>query len=191
MRAKREEIDSRQFEGRQIQERIDTLHEKLEKSQGTWRRKLQPGAARRERERLQARIHELTQELKNRETVIAERDMTPWLDSVVDASLFASSNEAERVLRDGRLQLFHLLNHFCTQQEAAARQVAQNPFLQLDAQQTIEFLMVSERFIVQYFSRKRSDLTRWVGGEAKRKLGELDKVQSGILNEYRRHKKYE
>lgn len=45
MRAKREEIDSRQFEDRQIQERIDTLHEKLEKSQGAWRRKLQPGAA--------------------------------------------------------------------------------------------------------------------------------------------------
>lgn len=191
MRAKREEIDSRQFEDRQIQERIDTLHEKLEKSQGAWRRKLQPSAARRERERLQARIHELTQDLKNRETVIAERDMTRWLDAVVDASLFAKGNEADRVLRDGRLQLFHLLNHFCAQQESAARQVAQNPFLQLDAQQTIEFLMVSERFIVQYFSRKRSDLTRWVGGEAKRKLGELDKVQGSILNEYRRHKKYE
>lgn len=191
MRAKREEIEANAYEEKRIQERIDKLHERLEESQSTWRRNLRPGVARRERERLQQRIHDLNQQLKDRETVIAERDMTRWLDAVVDASLYVRGTKAEQVLRDGRLQLFKLLNLFCMQQEAAAKQVAQNPFLQLDAGQAIEFLLVSERFIVQYFSRKRSDVTRWVGGEARRKLGELNSVQDHILEEYRRHRKYE
>ncbi len=191
MRAKREEVEAHAYEEKRIQERIDTLHERLEHSQNAWRRNLRPALARRERERLQQRIHELNQELKDSETVIAERDMTRWLDAVVDASLYVRGAKAEQVLRDGRLQLFNLLNLFCLQQEAAATQVAQNPFLQHDAAQTIEFLLVSERFIVQYFSRKRTDLTRWVGGEARRKLGELDSVQEHILGEYRRHRKYE
>ncbi|MEX0607181.1 MAG: hypothetical protein WD382_11470 [Halofilum sp. (in: g-proteobacteria)] len=191
MRAKREEIEANAYEEKHIQERIDTLHERLEQTQSAWRRKLRPGVARRERERLQQRIQELTQQLKDGEVVIAERDMTRWLDAVVDASLYIHGSKAEQVLRDGRLQLFHLLNLFCAQQELAATQVAQNPFLQLDAEQAIEFLLVSERFIVQYFSRKRTDLTRWVGGEARRKLGELDTVQDHILGEYRRHRKYE
>lgn len=191
MRSKREEIEANGCEAAQTQERINVLHERLERSQGAWRRNLRPAVARRERERLQQRIQELTQELKDRESVIAERDMTRWLDAVVDASLYARGPDAERLLRDGRLQLFQLLNQFCIQQESAASQVAQNPFLQLNPEQTIEFLLVSERFIVQYFSRKRSDLTRWVGGEARRKLSELDNVQGHILEEYRRHRKYE
>lgn len=189
MRLQRERIDVNAFEDEEIGKRLDVLQRRLERSQSVLRRGLRPKTARRERERLQQRISELMNEREAREWVIAEADMTRWLDAVVDASLHARDQNQEQVLREGRLQLYQLLNLFCRQQEDAAKRIAQNPFMQLDPQQAIEFLLISERFIVGYFAEKRNDLTRWLGGAAQQKLHELDKVQSGILDEYRRHRK--
>jgi len=189
MRAKRAEIDANAFDDEQLRERLDTLHAQLEHSQSLLRRKLRPRTAQQERDRVQGRITELMRERNAREWVIAEHDMTRWLDGVVDASLYLRGARQEQVLRDGRLQLFQLLNMFCRQQEDAAHQLARNPFLQLDPQQAIEFLLISERFILGYFSKKRNDVTRWLGGAAERKLQDLDDVQQGILEEYRRQRK--
>lgn len=188
MRLQRDHIEVSAFEDEELGRRLDVLQQRLERSQSVLRRGLRPKTARRERERLQQRITELMNERDAREWVIAEADMTRWLDAVVDASLYGRE-QSEQVLRDGRLQLYQLLNLFCRQQEDAAKRIAQNPFMQLDPEQAIEFLLISERFIVGYFARKRNDLTRWLGGAAQQKLGELDGVQSGILDEYRRHRK--
>jgi len=188
MRRQREQIEDSSFEDEQIQKRLDLLHDRLEKSQSFLRRNLRPRVARQERERLQQRITELLGERNAREWVIAESDMTRWLDGVVDASLYVQGAEQEHVLRDGRLQLYQLLNLFCGQQERAAQQVARNPFMQLDPQQAIEFLLISERFILGYFARKRGDVTRWLGGAAQHKLEDLDRVQAQILDEFRRHR---
>lgn len=188
MRLQREHIEVYAFEDEELGRRLDVLQQRLERSQSVLRRGLRPKTARRERERLQQRIAELMSERDAREWVIAEADMTRWLDAVVDASLYGRE-QSEQVLRDGRLQLYQLLNLFCRQQEDAAKRIAQNPFMQLDPEQAIEFLLISERFIVGYFARKRNDLTRWLGGAAQQKLGELDGVQSGILEEFRRHRK--
>lgn len=188
MRLQRDHIEVSAFEDEELGRRLDVLQQRLERSQSVLRRGLRPKTARRERERLQQRITELMNERDAREWVIAEADMTRWLDAVVDASLYGRE-QSEQVLRDGRLQLYQLLNLFCRQQEDAAKRIAQNPFMQLDPEQAIEFLLISERFIVGYFARKRNDLTRWLGGAAQQKLGELDEVQSGILDEYRRHRK--
>lgn len=189
MRAKRAEIEANAFDDEQLRERLDTLHAQLERSQSLLRRKLRPRTAEQERDLVQSRITELMRERDAREWVIAEHDMTRWLDGVVDASLYLRGARQEQVLRDGRLQLFQLLNMFCRQQEDAAHQVARNPFLQLDPQQAIEFLLISERFILGYFSKKRNDVTRWLGGAAERKLQDLDDVQHDILEEYRRQRK--
>lgn len=189
MRLQRERIDANVFEDEEIGRRLEVLQQRLERSQSVLRRGLRPKTARRERERLKQRIAELMNERDAREWVIAEADMTRWLDAVVDASLYARGQTQEQLLRDGRLQLYQLLNLFCRQQEEAAKRIARTPFMQLDPEQAIEFLLISERFILDYFARKRNDLTRWLGGAAQQRLHELDQVQSGILDEYRRHRK--
>jgi len=188
MRRMRERIDAYSFEDRQLGERLDTLHRKLERTQSFLRRALRPALARKQRERIQARIAELMKERQHREWVIDENDMTRWFDAVVDANLYLDERCYAQHLRDARMQLFKLLNLFCQQQENSAKEVARNPFLQLDPKQAIEFLLISERFIVGYFAQKRKDLTRWLGGAAEQKLQELDSVQSDILAEYRKHR---
>lgn len=188
MHRKREEIERHAFEDEQLRKRLDVLHERLERSQSLLKRSLRPGVARRERDRLQQRIADLLKEREDREWVIDENDMTRWFDAVVDANLFLDSKRHAQALRDARMQLFKLLNLFCQQQEDAAQQVARNPFLQLDPKQAIEFLLISERFIVGYFAQKRKDLTQWLGGAAEQKLRELDDVQADILSEYKRHR---
>ena len=188
MHRKREEIERHAFEDEQLRKRLDVLHERLERSQSLLKRSLRPAVARRERDRLQQRIADLLKEREEREWVIDENDMTRWFDAVVDANLFLNSRRHAQALRDARMQLFKLLNLFCQQQEDAAQQVARNPFLQLDPQQAIEFLLISERFIVGYFAQKRKDLTQWLGGAAEQKLRELDDVQANILSEFKRHR---
>ncbi|MDX1608611.1 MAG: hypothetical protein R3225_00635 [Halofilum sp. (in: g-proteobacteria)] len=188
MHRKRNEIEAHAFEDEQLQKRLEVLNQRLQKSQSLLRRSLRPGVARQERERLETRIRELLKEREEREWVIDENDMTRWFDSVVDANLYLDENKHAQSLRDARMQLFKLLNLFCQQQEDAAQQVARNPFLQLDPQQAIEFLLISERFIVGYFAQKRKDLTRWLGGAAEQKLRELDDVQANILSEYKKHR---
>lgn len=188
MRQLREQVEAHAFDDQQLADRLDVLHEKRNKSQSWLRRSLRPALAQKEREQLENKIAELMKQRQDREWVIDENDMTRWLDSVVEANLYLDERKHAQALRDARMQLFRLLNLFCLQQEESAKQVARNPFLQLDPQQAIEFLLVSERFIVGYFAQKRKDLTRWLGGAAEQKLQELDQVQSGILAEYRRHK---
>ncbi len=188
MHRKREEIEAHAFDDEQLQKRLDVLHQRLEKSQSLLNRSLRPKVARKERDRIQERITELLKERERREWIIDENDMTRWFDAVVDANLYLDERRYAQPLRDARMQLFKLLNLFCQQQENAAQQVARNPFLQLDPQQAIEFLLISERFIVGYFAQKRKDLTRWLGGAAQEKLRELDNVQASILNEYKRHR---
>ncbi len=188
MHRKREEIERHAFEDEQLRKRLDVLHERLERSQSLLKRSLRPGVARRERDRLQQRIADLLKEREEREWVIDENDMTRWFDAVVDANLFLDPRRQAQALRDARMQLFKLLNLFCQQQEDAAQQVARNPFLQLDPEQAIEFLLISERFIVGYFAQKRKDLTQWLGGAAEQKLRELDDVQANILGEFKRHR---
>jgi hypothetical protein len=188
MRDLRDEIESRAFEEERFREQLAALEGRLEQTRSLVRRSLRPRATQRERERLEQRITELTRELAEREWVIAERDMTRWLDGVVEASLYLRHSGQVQALRDARLQLFHLLNRFCRQQEQAAQQVARNPFLQVDPERAIEFLLVSERFILDYFARKRGDVTRWLGGAARQRLDDLEDVQKTILEEFRRHR---
>lgn len=188
MRDLRDDIESRAFEEERIREQLATLEARLEQTRSVVRRSLRPRATRQERERLEQRITELTRELAEREWVIAERDLTRWLDGVVEASLYLRDSAQVQALRDARLQLFQLLNRFCRQQEQAAQQVARNPFLQVDPERAIEFLLVSERFILDYFARKRGDVTRWLGGAARQRLDDLEDVQKTILEEFRRHR---
>lgn len=188
MRTLREQIEAHAIEDEKVEQRLAVLNEKLERTQSLLRRSLRPSVARQEREALQAKITALVRERESREWVIDENDMTRWLDEVVEANLYLDEQRNAQALRDARMQLFKLLNLFCQQQEDSAKQVARNPFLQMDPKQAIEFLLISERFIVGYFAQKRKDLTRWLGGAAQQKLEELDSVQSDILAEYKRYR---
>jgi hypothetical protein len=169
---------------------IETLRQALERSQTVWRRAVQRGKANREADELQQRISELVAEQRAREVTISENDLTLWLDAIVDASLhpFTRQKVAQHI-SEARMALYTLLTRYCLQQEQSARQIARNPFLQVDPAQTIRFMLMSEEFILNYFARKRNQNTAWISNVAQVKMEDLDKLERDILNELKRSTK--
>jgi hypothetical protein len=166
---------------------IETQRQALERSQTVWRRAVQRGKANREADELQQRISELVAEQRAREVTISENDLTLWLDAIVDASLhpFTRQKVAQHI-SEARMALYTLLTRYCLQQEQSARQIARNPFLQVDPAQTIRFMLMSEEFILNYFARKRNQNTAWISNVAQVKMEDLDKLERDILNELKR-----
>lgn len=169
---------------------IETLRQALERSQTVWRRAVQRGKANREADELQQRISELVAEQRAREVTISENDLTLWLDAIVDASLHPFTRQkVSQHISEARMALYTLLTRYCLQQEQSARQIARNPFLQVDPAQTIRFMLMSEEFILNYFARKRNQNTAWISNVAQVKMEDLDKLERDILNELKRSTK--
>ena len=138
----------------------------------------------------QQRIYDLVNEIKASEIVISESDLILWLDAIVEASLNdASRNRVIKSLRQARISLFYLLNKFCASQEASAIQIAKNPFIQVDPEKAIKFVLMSETFILNYFTKKKNTATAWLSGAAESKMVELDQLQKDILSELRKASK--
>jgi hypothetical protein len=184
---KRRQVESQEKEVASLQEEIDTLRQQLEASQSVWRRALQRHKSKEEYIALQARITGLIQELNTKEVVIVESDLTSWLDAIVDVSLNAYAHaRVAGPARDARIALYYLLDKFCRIQEASALQIAQNPFLQVNPEKAIKFVLMSEQFILDYFANKKKDTTAWLSGAAKVKIEDLDRLEKDILSELRR-----
>ncbi len=166
---------------------IQELSKQLDKTQSLWKRTLRRGKLTDEEMRIQQRIEELVYKLKASETIISENDLIIWLDAIVDASLNEHAlNRVAKSLRDARFSLYYLLNKYCQKQEQAAVQIAQNPFLQVDPEKAINFVLMSEQFILDYFIKKKNETTAWLSGAAETKVQELDKIQKEILYELRK-----
>ena len=143
-----------------------------------------------ETKEVQQRIYDLVNEIKASEVVIAENDLILWLDAIVEASLNEESKQRViNSLRQARISLYYLLNKFCAAQEASALQIAQNPFIQVDPEKAIKFVLMSEQFILNYFTKKKNTATAWLSGAAESKIAELDQLQKDILIELRRASK--
>lgn len=187
---KRLELEEYEQSIEDIPAQIVELRKKLETSHSLWRRTLSRRKAIEEAKAIQDQISELVHQMKEGEVVIAENDLTLWLDTIVDASLNEhSKNRVSRPARDARISLFYLLNKFCSQQESSARQIAQNPFLQIDPEKAIKYVLMSEQFILNYFANKKKDTTAWLSGAAKAKIDELDDLEKDLLTELRRSTK--
>lgn len=186
MSAKRTQCELEAARIRELDEQIHAVRAKLDQHSRMSRRLLRPRVARREREYLLQRLQVLARRRDGCETYISEDDLLNWLDVVVNASLHVPPERWDENARHARLLLFRLMNVYCLQQETAAQQVATSAFLRTDARGAIDFYLGSEQFILQYFSRKRQEVTQWVAGAAADRLGQLDRVRDAILSEYRR-----
>ena len=157
------------------------------KSPNSWMARLMPWATNKKEEFLRQQISDLYQRVMNEEWVMAESQLIRWLDVIVDASLYGSTETGLNHLRTARLNLFFLLNAFCEQQEAAAKKIARNPFVQTDPKQAIEYMLISERFILDYFAKKRAEVIEWLGNAADTRLKTLEGLEANLVTEMKRN----
>lgn len=184
---KRKNIEESEKITKEFREEVIVLREELEKTKGLWNRTIKRKASLAEEEIVQKRIQELIAEINQKETVISENDLILWLDTIVEASLNKTSfMRVAKSLRTARISLYYLLNRFCKGQEESAIQIAQNPFIQVDPKEAIQFMLMSEKFILDYFTKKKNETTAWLSGAAESKIAELDALQKDILAELKR-----
>ena len=184
---KRREIEANEKATEEFRQEVIVLREELEKTKGLWNRTIKRKASLAEEEIVQKRIQELIADINEKETVISENDLILWLDTIVEASLNKTSFErVAKSLRTARISLYYLLNRFCKGQEESAIQIAQNPFIQVDPKEAIKFVLMSEKFILDYFTKKKNETTAWLSGAAENKIAELDSLQKDILAELKR-----
>lgn len=147
--------------------------------------KLMPWAKNKQIEDNKERLSELHQRILSEDWVMSETQLMRWLDVLVDANLYAP--EQAQQLEQAREDMFFLLTAFCEQQEAAARSVARNPFVQADPQQAIQFMLMSERMILDYFARKRAEISEWLGSTAADRLQSLDGLEKQLILEMKQN----
>ena len=58
-----------------------------------------------------------------------------------------------------------------------------------DPEKAIKFVLMSEQFILNYFTKKKNTATAWLSGAAESKIAELDQLQKDILTELRKASK--
>ncbi len=176
-------VQTKQFE-------LDALRADLQETQSLWKRTMKRKQTKDETKEVQQRIYDLVNEIKASEVVISESDLILWLDAIVEASLNEESKvRVVKSLRQARISLYYLLNKFCAAQEASALQIAQNPFIQVNPEKAIKFVLMSEQFILNYFTKKKNTATAWLSGAAENKIAELDQLQKDILVELRKASK--
>ncbi len=187
---KRKLIEIREETTQIKQQELDDLQADLREAQSLWKRTMKRKQTIDETKKTQQRIYDLVNEIKASEIVISENDLVLWLDAIVEASLNDDSRErVTKSLRQARISLFYLLNKFCASQEASAIQIAKNPFIQVDPEKAIKFVLMSETFILNYFTKKKNTATAWLSGAAETKMVELDQLQKDILTELRKASK--
>ncbi len=184
---KKKNIEAHEETSSEHKKELAILREELDKTKGLWNRTIKRKSTLAEEEIVQNRIQELINEINQSETVISENDLILWLDTIVDASLSQRSQaRVAKSLRTARISLYYLLNRFCKGQEESAIQIAQNPFIQVDPEQAIRYMLMSEQFILDYFMKKKNEKTAWLSGAAENKIAELDSLQKEILAELKR-----
>jgi hypothetical protein len=184
---KKKNIEAHEQISTESKKKLAILREELDKTKGFWNRTIKRKATLAEEEIVQGRIQELIHDINQKETVISENDLILWLDTIVDASLNERSQaRVAKSLRTARISLYYLLNRFCKGQEESAIQIAQNPFIQVDPEQAIRYMLMSEQFILDYFMKKKNEKTAWLSGAAENKIAELDILQKEILAELKR-----
>jgi hypothetical protein len=141
---------------------------------------------------MQNQVNELFQMRKQLEVPIDENRLTRWLDSVVDIFIgpgtedLANSKYADHAKR----MIFFLLIKYCRQQENAAKDVAENPFIVINPEKAIDFLLSSEQFILYYFKNKRKAMASWVGVVVSERQATLDDIKKDLLVEMKKNIKY-
>ncbi|MGD9888849.1 MAG: hypothetical protein AB7S56_06235 [Halothiobacillaceae bacterium] len=125
MREKRQQINTSDANKKELFEQMQVLEETVRRPVSLVN-KLIPWANRKHVEENKERLSELHQRILSEDWVMSENQLMRWLDVLVDANLFAPEQTKE--IESARKDMYFLLTSFCEQQEAAARNVARNPF---------------------------------------------------------------
>jgi len=182
MREKHLQIDASDNNKKGLFEQIQTLEEIIHRP-ASLSSKLMPWAKNKQLEENKERLSELHQRILSEDWVMSETQLMRWLDVLIDANLYAADQSQQ--LEQARADIFYLMTSFCEQQEAAARNVARNPFVQADPEQAIQFMLMSERMILDYFARKRAELSEWLGNTAAERLDALNQLEKQLIEEMR------
>lgn len=163
---------------------IESLRAELESKQTIWRKALRKYRSTDDFAEIQKQITCLVAEQRAVEVIVPEEKLQRWLDSIVDSSLDATSNTlSKNLLPTTRGQLYWLLTQYCHQQEASAKQIARNPFVQVNAEDAIQFLLLSEQFLLDYFVRRRNENPFWFSSAVEERRGALDGMLSDLMCE--------
>lgn len=132
----------------------------------------------------QKRLAELYRERASKEIAVSEEGLTHWLDIFVDANVnpYAAQEvetESSRVKRN----LFYLLSKYCEAQEESARSVANNTVVQVDARQAVQFILMSERIVLDYFAAKKKDYSKGISETAKLRLKAIEGLERDLMHE--------
>ena len=184
MREKHLQINASDANKKDLFEQLQALEEIIHRPVSL-ANKLMPWANRKQLEENKERLSELHQRILGEDWVMSETQLMRWLDVLVDANLFAPAQVEQ--INSAREDMYFLLTSFCEQQEAAARNVARNPFVQADPQQAIQFMLMSERMILDYFARKRAEISEWLGSAAANRLQSLDGLEKQLITEMKRN----
>ena len=168
-----------------IDEQIAELRSKLERESRWLRRLLRPQVARHQRQAIRQRIANLHNELRQIEVPISEERLCGWLDVLTESSLLADFGDWQNKAQQMRPMLYRLLNTYCQQQEGSARRMARQQMSARHAREAVDYYISSERFILDYFTRKRQEITLWLSGAAREKLDTLDRIRDEILRDFR------
>ncbi len=185
-------LKSTSKEAKSIQAQINKHHEELiEMSQSTFLPFLSKRANTDMKAKVTEKINILVEDKNALEVPISETDLIHWLDAVADAAITSSDkSQVKLLLNKIRMLLFHLLQKFCEQQEAAAVDVAQNPFNHSSPENMIKYLIKSEEFILNYFQEKKQDTAAWFGDLAGTKVDMLNDLEKSLFKELKRSKKF-
>ncbi|MDD2893011.1 MAG: hypothetical protein PHF20_03685 [Halothiobacillaceae bacterium] len=184
MHEKHLQIDASDGNKKELFDQIQILEEIIRRPP-SFTNKLMPWANRKGMEENKDRLSELHRRILSEDWVMSETQLMRWLDVLVDANLYAPDQAQQ--LEHAREDMYFLLTAFCEQQEAAAHNVARNPFVQADPQQAIQFMLMSERMLLDYFARKRAEISEWLGSAAADRLQSLDGLEKELIIEMKQN----
>jgi hypothetical protein len=152
---------------------IESLREELEAKQSIWRKAIRKYRSGDDYTEIQNQITCLVAEKRACEVIVPEEKLQRWVDSIVDASLDTTSNTlSKNLLPVARAQLYWLLTD--------------SPFVQVNAEDAIQFLLLSEQFLLDYFMRRRNENLFWFSSAVEERRDALD----GMLNDLMRELKH-
>lgn len=170
-----------------LDQRIAAVQAQCKRDQSPVSRLLSSRTARYQREARVQRLEALRRSHEATDIFIDEDDLLRWLDVLVNANLYTDPDRWRKHARNVRSLLYRLLCTYCLQQELAAHKVATRPMVGINGREAIDYYLKSERFILNYFARKREEVMQWLSGAAEAKLAQLDYTRDALLAEYRRH----
>ena len=184
MSALRKQVKKQSTQQEILQEEIDALNKDLQQQRTFFSRALGKYHSSGHYTERQEEIKQLIARKKMSEVPIDDKDLIDWLDAIVEASL---CNTKQQGVHASRVLLLSLLELYCRQQEESALQIALNPFSQIDPKQAIKFILASEQFILDYFSKKQEEGTKLFRSTAENRRERLDLIMEGLIKELKRN----